>query len=160
MQESLERLNPTFLSDLRQRIAPFLASDMPASATGLRPDGDSTFGEIVDFSSFVVPDCTNCGGLVKPNVVFFGENVPKATVAQTMDIVKQSDAMLILGTTLAVRSASRFAEAATSSGIPLAIVNLGETAMDANAYIKINDSVAATLEHAWQQLKTTDSYLY
>jgi NAD-dependent SIR2 family protein deacetylase len=93
------------------------------------PDGDADL-EIDDFSAFVVPACATCGGVLKPDVVFFGENVPRERVDMAVRCLQQSDAVLVVGTSLMVFSGFRFVRAAAEAGLPIAAVNLGRTRAD------------------------------
>ncbi len=102
------------------------------------PDGDVDL-EGRDFSSFVVPDCPQCGGILKPDVVFFGENVPRDRVDRAFDGVAKADALLVVGSSLMVYSGYRFAEAAAASGKPIAAVNLGRTRADHLLALKISE---------------------
>jgi NAD-dependent SIR2 family protein deacetylase len=81
------------------------------------PDGDADL-EGADFSSFVIPPCRRCGGLLKPDVVFFGENVPRDRVDAAFRHLDDADAMLIVGSSLMVYSGFRFVERAVSLGKP------------------------------------------
>lgn len=93
------------------------------------PDGDADL-DGVDFSAFRVPPCPECGGLLKPDVVFFGENVPRDRVDAAMQGLARSDAVLIVGSSLMVYSGFRFARAASEAGKPIVAVNLGRTRAD------------------------------
>ena len=93
------------------------------------PDGDVDL-EGVDFSAFQVPSCTRCSGILKPEVVFFGENVPAERVCHALEQVRQSNALLVVGSSLMVWSGFRFVKAARESGLPVAAVNLGRTRAD------------------------------
>ena len=95
---------------------------------GIAPDGDADLE--ADFSGFVVPDCAYCGGLLKPDVVFFGENVPRDRVAAVHDHLQQADAVLVVGSSLMVYSGFRFVQAAARAGLPVAAVNRGRTRAD------------------------------
>jgi len=90
-----------------------------------------------DFSQFVVPDCPQCAGTLKPDVVFFGEPVPRDRVARAFEGVAKADALLVVGTSLMVYSGYRFAEAAATAGKPIAAVNLGRTRADHLFALKI-----------------------
>ena len=79
---------------------------------------------------FDVPDCAECGGILKPDVVFFGENVPRERVRNCADRLRRSDALLVVGSSLMVFSGFRFARQANDSGKPIAIVNKGMTRAD------------------------------
>jgi len=100
------------------------------------PDGDAELDH-KDFAAFVVPDCPSCGGIVKPDVVFFGENVPRDQVG--MESLEQADAMLVVGSSLMVYSEFRFAQAAARLGIPIAAVNIGRTRADDLLTLKVED---------------------
>jgi NAD-dependent SIR2 family protein deacetylase len=106
------------------------------------PDGDVDL-EGRDFSTFVVPACPACAGILKPDVVFFGESVPGARVEAAMQGVQRADAMLIVGSSLMVYSGYRFATAAAGSGKPIAAVNLGRTRADDLLALKVSQPCAA-----------------
>jgi NAD-dependent SIR2 family protein deacetylase len=82
---------------------------------------------------------------MKPDVVFFGEIVPKGQVALAMESLEQADAMLVVGSSLMVYSGFRFAQAAARIGIPIAAVNLGRTRADDLLTLKIQDRCEAAL---------------
>ena len=98
-------------------------------AAGAAPDGDADL-EDRDFATFQVPACDACGGMLKPDVVFFGENVPRARVDAAMAGLAQADGMLVVGSSLMVYSGLRFVHAAVRAQIPAAAVNLGRTRAD------------------------------
>ena len=102
------------------------------------PDGDADL-EGVDFASFVVPACEICGGILKPDVVFFGENVPREFVDAALGHLQKADAMLIAGSSLMVYSGFRFVQAAVRAGIPIVAVNLGRTRADEFLSFKVED---------------------
>lgn len=119
-----------------------LVSDNPAWANiegRIAPDGDVDI-EGRDYSAFIVPDCPRCGGILKPDVVFFGENVPKERVVRAFAGVADADALLVVGSSLMVFSGYRFVEAAAAAGKPIAAVNLGRTRADHLLTLKINES--------------------
>jgi NAD-dependent SIR2 family protein deacetylase len=101
------------------------------------PDGDASLLER-DIEAFEVPACDFCGGVVKPDVVFFGESVPKQRVASAIEATDRADALLVVGSSLMVFSGYRFARRAAESGKPLAIVNRGRTRADDIATLKID----------------------
>jgi NAD-dependent SIR2 family protein deacetylase len=101
------------------------------------PDGDANLDER-DTSSFVVPDCPVCGGILKPDVVFFGEPVPRDRVQRAFEGVAQADALLVVGSSLMVYSGFRFAQAAAAAGKPIAAVNLGRTRADHLLALKVS----------------------
>jgi NAD-dependent SIR2 family protein deacetylase len=100
------------------------------------PDGDADLDGL-DFSAFEVPDCPGCGGLLKPDVVFYGESVPRDRVEVAMQGVREADAMLIVGSSLMVFSGYRFAREAAAADKPIATVNLGRTRADDLVSLKI-----------------------
>jgi NAD-dependent SIR2 family protein deacetylase len=108
------------------------------------PDGDADL-EGADFSSFVVPSCRRCGGVLKPDVVFFGENVPRDRVEAAARSLEEADAMLILGSSLMVYSGFRFVQRAASAGKPVAAVNLGRTRADGLLSLKAEQACEAAL---------------
>ncbi|TAL86173.1 MAG: NAD-dependent protein deacetylase [Rhodanobacter sp.] len=101
------------------------------------PDGDADL-EHQDFARFEVPACLHCGGIMKPDVVFFGENVPRERVDAATLAWQQSDAVLVLGSSLMVYSGFRFINAAAKAGKPVAAVNLGQTRADALLTLKVD----------------------
>ncbi len=109
------------------------------------PDGDAELDDR-DFSSFEVPPCSSCGGLLKPHVVFFGESVPPQRVESAMRALARSDAMLVVGSSLMVYSGYRFAEAAARAAKPIAAVNLGCTRADDLLALKIEEPCARALD--------------
>jgi NAD-dependent SIR2 family protein deacetylase len=127
-QHEMERLN-----------ADWLALDAADA-----PDGDADL-EAEDFSTFNVPCCAACGGILKPDVVFFGENVPRDVVAAAHDRLEQSDAMLIVGSSLMVYSGFRFVRTAAQRKIPIAAINLGRTRADDLLTLKVEDRCEAAL---------------
>lgn len=108
------------------------------------PDGDADL-EQLDFTTFIPPPCPRCGGLLKPDVVFFGENVPRARVEAAAAALQRSDAMLVAGSSLMVYSGFRFARMARESGLPLAILTRGITRADDLATLKLHADCEATL---------------
>lgn len=130
----------------RRDIARRLESDNPWLATGpdvaLGPDGDVR-PESAD--GFVVPDCTVCDGLLKPDVVFFGEFIPAGRFRGAEQLVHGSDALLVAGSSLVVNSGIRFTERARRKHMPLVIVNRGVTRADAVATVKIDTGTSEAL---------------
>lgn len=116
---------------------------------GAAPDGDADL-EHADFNGFHVPDCEACGGLLKPDVVFYGENVPRERVAAAQQALANSNAMLVVGSSLMVYSGYRFARMACEAGLPLAILTRGVTRADDLATLKLPADCADTLARALQ----------
>jgi NAD-dependent SIR2 family protein deacetylase len=114
------------------------------TANSLRtlPDGDVALDET---AGFVVAACEDCGGALKPDVVFFGENVPPMRVDRCRALVEEAEALVVLGSSLQVFSGRRFVKRAHQRGIPIVIVNRGETRGDPWATLKIDGGCAETL---------------
>jgi NAD-dependent SIR2 family protein deacetylase len=108
----------------------------------LAPDGDA---ELAAADGFRVADCLACGGVLKPRVVFFGENVPRPTVDAAFAQVDGAGALLVIGTSLTVYSGLRFVRRAADRGIPIAICNLGPTRGDAFATLRVDGPLGAVL---------------
>src|SRR5271169_6130091 len=128
LQDDLRRLNPDWF-------------DLDAVEA---PDGDADL-EGADFSSFVIPPCRRCGGLLKPDVVFFGENVPRDRVDAAFRHLDNADAVLIVGSSLMVYSGFRFVQQAVSLGKPVAAINLGRTRADAFLALKAEEPCESAL---------------
>jgi NAD-dependent SIR2 family protein deacetylase len=111
------------------------------------PDGDADLDGL-DFGRFAVPPCPHCGGIVKPDVVFFGESVPPWRHAQAKAALETSDAMLVVGTSLMVHSGYRYAVAAHRMAKPIAAVNIGVTRADALFTLKVQAAAGQTLAAA------------
>jgi NAD-dependent SIR2 family protein deacetylase len=103
---------------------------------GFAPDGDADL-DGVSFDEFRVPACPRCSGRLKPDVVFFGESVPRARVDEAMAEVDASDVLLIVGSSLMVWSGYRFVKRARERGIRVGAVNLGKTRADAEIDVKV-----------------------
>ena len=108
------------------------------------PDGDADL-DGVPFDTFDVPACDACGGLLKPDVVFFGEGVPGRAGSACDGRARVPDAMLVVGSSLMVYSGYRFARAMAEAGKPIAAVNLGRTRADDLLALKVTDRCANAL---------------
>jgi NAD-dependent SIR2 family protein deacetylase len=128
LQTELERRNPEFA-----RLDAVEA-----------PDGDADLDH-VPFETFDVPTCDHCGGLLKPDVVFFGEGVPPGRVHDAMTALAASDAMLVVGSSLMVYSGFRFVKAMADAGKPIAAINLGCTRADDLLALKVPERCATAL---------------
>ena len=106
----------------------------PAEA---RPDGDADLDD-AGLEGFRVPDCRECGGVLKPAVVLFGENVPRPRVEHALRALAAVDALLVVGSSLMVYSGFRFVLAARERGLPVAAVNLGATRADELLALKVS----------------------
>ena len=109
------------------------------------PDGDAHLGQI-DYSQIEIPECEHCGGILKPDVVFYGESVPSDRVKTCFDALERADAMLIAGSSLMVYSGYRFARRAHEIGIPIAAINRGITRADDILSIKVAQDCGPVLE--------------
>jgi NAD-dependent SIR2 family protein deacetylase len=109
------------------------------------PDGDADLpADRVE--RFAIAPCAACGGVLKPRVVFFGDNVPRPVVDEAFAAVDGAEVLLVLGTSLAVFSGYRFLRRAVERAIPVAIVNRGPVRGEEHAALKIEASTGATLE--------------
>ncbi|WP_223690556.1 Sir2 family NAD-dependent protein deacetylase [Leifsonia poae] len=113
-----------------------------AGAVEIAPDGDAI---VTDIDAFVVPECTVCGGRLKPDVVFFGEFIPAEKYREASALVRSSDALLIAGSSLVVNSGIRLLEEARRRRLPIVIVNRGATKGDSRATVKLEAGTTETL---------------
>jgi NAD-dependent SIR2 family protein deacetylase len=136
------RTSPREDLDRRLRAA---NADFQDASTRINPDGDVELADELVRTFQVVP-CDACGhGMLKPDVVFFGENVPKPRVQQCYDLVDESNALLVLGSSLTVMSGLRFVRYAAKAGQPIAIVNQGETRGDSYAAVRLDLPLGSAL---------------
>ncbi len=121
---------------------------LPASpgAAAHRPDGDALLDQF-DFSSMQIPACPQCGGVLKPNVVFFGENVPAKRVEACYQALHSADALLVVGSSLQVFSGFRFVRRAAELGLPVAGINRGKTRADDLFDVIVREDCGAALQH-------------
>ena len=131
LAEQLERANPGFTERAET-----------LGALAVAPDADAT---VTDTDSFRFVDCPACGGILKPDIVYFGESVAKEVVAQCYQLVEGSDALLVAGSSLAVFSGYRFVRHAAALALPIAIVNRGATRGDDLATVKVEAGCSPTL---------------
>lgn len=131
--------------DLQRRLAA-LNPGWRTEAVRLAPDGDSLLDDAAT-ACFETADCEVCGGVLKPDVVFFGESVPPDRVRRAREQLAGSDALLVIGSSLMVWSGFSFARFAVQSGKPLAIINRGRTRADSLADCKVEAGCAETLSH-------------
>jgi NAD-dependent SIR2 family protein deacetylase len=141
--------------DRRMRDAnPMLtqSAGQPERASRVKPDGDSDIAE-EQIRSFVVVDCLACGVVpLKPDVVFFGENVPPPRVARCYELVESSRLLLVLGSSLTVASGFRFVRRAAGLGVGIVIVNQGITRGDRYAELKIEEPLGRVLTIVQRQI--------
>ena len=130
----------------RDSIADRIAAENPwieqPDSFVLAPDGDV---EVADASRFVVPECSVCGGVLKPDVVFFGEYVPPEKFHEATALLQSADALVIAGSSLVVNSGIRLLERAARRRIPIVIINRGVTKGDGRATVKIEEGTTETL---------------
>lgn len=114
------------------------------------PDGDADLE--VDFSHFHVPACYQCGGILKPDVVFFGDNVPKERVVASLRTLEHADGLLVIGSSLMVYSGFRFCLRAREWNKPIAALTLGTTRADALLSLKLSTPITPLLQAALSSL--------
>ena len=119
-------------------------SSWRASIIAVNPDGDVDLPDD-QLDGFTLVDCEGCGGVLKPDVVYFGENVPPERVQAAYELVDRAASLLVLGTSLTVFSGRRFVLRAARAGIPVAIVNEGPTRGDEHAALKLETPIGPTL---------------
>lgn len=132
--------------ELQQRLE-LLNPDWAPEVLAINPDGDAELDEKA-YPGFRIAGCSDCGGILKPDVVFFGESVPRSRLAAADRLVENADAMLIVGTSLVVWSGYRLARLAAERGIPLAAVNNGLTRADAMLEFKLEGDCGEVLGKA------------
>jgi NAD-dependent SIR2 family protein deacetylase len=125
---------------LLEKLNPNIRKDPNVEFT---PDGDA---EVIGTESFQVPSCDICGGVYKPDVVFFGEAVPTDRVENAMAMLDRAQCLLVAGSSLTVNSGFRFAKLAQKAGKPIVIVNIGPTRADSLATAKIEANTSYALE--------------
>jgi len=125
-------------------------SQLLAEVVELAPDGDADLDD-ASLAQFRIVDC-ECGGRLKPHVVFFGENVPRARVERALAMVDRARALLVVGSSLTVWSGFRFVRAAAERGQPVGILSLGPTRGDDCATLRIEAGVGVTLSALSKQL--------
>ncbi|UCH28019.1 MAG: NAD-dependent protein deacetylase [Trueperaceae bacterium] len=118
----------------------------------LAPDGDADLPRAQE-DGFRVPVCLRCRGLLKPDVVFFGENVPKDRLERAWKMLERAEALLVVGSSLTVYSGYRFVARASQQGKPVAIVNRGPTRGDADASVRIDGKLGEVLPALAEQIE-------
>ncbi|MBB1019682.1 NAD-dependent deacetylase [Dietzia sp. DQ11-71] len=134
LHEQLERLNPGFIERVTSR-----------GAIEVAPDADAVLAETSDFR---MVDCRACSGALKPDIVYFGENVPAHRVQEANALVDGSDLVVVVGSSLTVRSGYRFVRRAVTTGTPVAVVNRGRTRAHDEATLTIDGDCVEVLELA------------
>ena len=131
LAERLESVNPGFSQRAEQ-----------VGGLAVAPDADAVVG---DTATFRFVDCPACDGMLKPDIVYFGESVAKEVVDQAYSLVDQSDALLVAGSSLTVFSGYRFVRHAAARNLPIAIINRGATRGDDLATVKVEGGCSAML---------------
>jgi NAD-dependent SIR2 family protein deacetylase len=121
-------------------------------ASAINPDGDAV---LTDVSGFQVVECGQCDGILKPDVVFFGENVPRPRVEECYCLVEGARALVVLGSSLTVMSGYRFVRHAARLDIPVVIVNQGPTRGDDVAALRVDTPLGSTLSAVVAALDST-----
>ncbi|OBK39555.1 NAD-dependent deacetylase [Mycobacterium sp. 1245111.1] len=131
LADELEALNPGFTERVEA-----------VGGLAVAPDADAV---VTETASFRYLDCPSCGGMLKPDIVYFGESVAKDVVQQALSLVDQADALLIAGSSLTVFSGYRFVRHAAALGMPIAIINRGPTRGDQHASVKVDGGCSELL---------------
>lgn len=134
----LQELNPGFLESVHE-----------LGDIGVAPDADVVLAATAGFR---VADCPSCGGILKPDIVFFGESVPPARVRAGFELVEGAGALLVAGTSLAVMSGLRFVRHAARLGLPIVLVNRGLTRGDDLATVRLNAGTTPVLTYLERRL--------
>jgi NAD-dependent SIR2 family protein deacetylase len=129
--DQLDALNPGFVERAEAIGGPAVA-----------PDADAV---VTETDTFRYLDCPSCGGMLKPDIVYFGESVPKNVVGQAFSLIDAADALLVAGSSLTVFSGYRFVRHAAARGITVAIVNRGPTRGDDLATVKVDGGCSELL---------------
>ncbi|WP_083408173.1 NAD-dependent protein deacetylase [Mycolicibacterium rutilum] len=132
LAELLEAANPGFAAQAAEAVG----------GIAVAPDADAVVG---DTTSFRVVECGDCGGMLKPDIVYFGESVPKERVAQAYSLVDGADALLVAGSSLTVYSGYRFVRHAAAARMPVAIINRGPTRGDDLSTVKVDTGCSEML---------------
>jgi NAD-dependent SIR2 family protein deacetylase len=131
LADTLEAANPGFVERAET-----------VGGIALAPDADAVVG---DTTSFRIIDCLRCGGMLKPDIVYFGEKVPKDRVDEAYSLIEGAEALLVAGSSLTVYSGYRFVRHAAALDIPIAIINRGRTRGDDLAAVKIDNGCSPML---------------
>jgi NAD-dependent SIR2 family protein deacetylase len=134
----------TARSDLDRRLAAANPGWGAELSVAVNPDGDAVLDDEAA-ARFLVADCSACGGVLKPDVVFFGENVPPQRTQACYDLVEAASALVVLGSSLTVMSGFRYVRHAAGLGRPVVIVNQGATRGDAYAAAALDAPLGQTL---------------
>jgi NAD-dependent SIR2 family protein deacetylase len=140
------------LADRLEAANPGFAEAATTDGLEVAPDADAVVG---DTGSFRMVDCARCGGMLKPDIVYFGENVPKERVAAAYELVDAADAVLVAGSSLTVMSGLRFVRYAARRSCPVVIVNRGRTRGDELAALRLDAGCSTVLPALAERLSET-----
>lgn len=146
-----QRTSRAALQDRLHDLNPGLPAEVDVDHAELRPDGDAV---VEDWSDFVVAPCLRCGGILKPDVIFFGEAVPRDRADRCYRLIDAAGALLVAGSSLAVMSGLRFARHQAKQDKPVIIINRGATRADELATLKIDAGTTEALTGLLQRLRT------
>ncbi len=143
--------------DVQNRLSAMNAQwlSMHSGLSTPAPDGDADVQDDA-YGDFRVPSCSVCQGVIKPDVVFFGETVPKDRVGASWEMVDEADALLVVGSSLAVFSGRRFVYGAVERGMPVLVANLGPTRADELAVAKVEGRLGESVPLLAQVLGATE----
>jgi len=138
-----ESISRAALADQLDALNPGFTEQVEAlGGLAVAPDADAV---IADTASFRYLDCASCGGMLKPDIVYFGENVSKDVVQQAFSLIEDAEALLVAGSSLTVFSGYRFVRHAAALGTPIAIINRGPTRGDELATVKVEGGCSELL---------------
>ena len=134
----------------RQEVQDWLISKNPEiefdGYLEAKPDGDASFGQDFNYDTFKIPSCSDCGGILKPDVVFFGGTIPKERYDCGRKAILSSDALLVIGSSLQVYSGYSFCRFASDNRKPIMILNDGVTRADGIAEVKCEEDCQKLLK--------------
>jgi NAD-dependent SIR2 family protein deacetylase len=147
------RYSRSLLAGMLEELNPgFLDRALSAGVVEMAPDADATVEDAGLIESFVVARCPACGGTLKPDFVYFGENVPKDRVERAYAMVDEARALVVAGSSLTVMSGLRFVRHAAKQDKPVVIINRGQTRGDDFATIKLDAGVSEALTWLAEEL--------
>ena len=133
---------PDYFEVGREKIREFAEAVGEVADVEIAPDADAV---VASTEGFRVADCERCGGILKPDITFFGEQVPRERVARAVALVEEAEALLVAGSSLTVYSGLRFVRQAAAADRPVVIVNRGTTRGDPLATVKVEAGTSETL---------------
>ena len=133
------------LARLLNALNPRFAQQATGAGLAVAPDADAVVADTLLVRSFRIADCPVCGGMLKPDIVYFGENVPKERVGAAIALIDGAGVLLVAGSSLTVYSGYRFVRYAAAKGVPVAIVNRGPTRADILADVKVEAGCSPVL---------------